>query len=87
MNPIDIGSRLGLFIDHHLITERRNTTLRLHEPHKMPLAKHPFAGGYATVIKDDGLYRAYYRDMLPDYEGGGEDGNPGELYRYAESRD
>jgi hypothetical protein len=87
MNPIDIGSRLELFVDHHLIDALHNTTLRLHEPHKMPLAKHPFAGGYATVIKEDGLYRAYYRDMLSDYEGEGEDGNPGELYRYAESRD
>ena len=83
----NIGSRLELFTDHYLIDDLRGTSLRLHQPHKMPMANGPFVGGYATVIKDGALYRAYYRDMLPDYEGEGEDGNPGEIYRYAESRD
>lgn len=87
MATIDIGSRLELFVDHYLIENLRGTTLRLHPPHKMPLAQHPFAGGYATVIKDGDLYRAYYRDTLEDYDGPGEDGNMGEVYRYAESQD
>jgi hypothetical protein len=87
MEPIDIGSRLELFVDRYLIEELSGTTLRLHKPEKMPKARHPFSGGYATVIKDGELYRAYYRDKLPDYDGPEDDGHPGEIYRYAESQD
>ncbi|SVB05952.1 uncharacterized protein METZ01_LOCUS158806, partial [marine metagenome] len=87
MPVINIGSRLELFTDQYLIDDLCGTSLRLHQPHKMPMANRPFWGGYATVIKDRDSYRAYYRDVLPDYEGEGEDGHPGEIYRYAESSD
>lgn len=87
MKPIDIGSRLELFVDRYLIEDLKGTTLVLQKPEKMPKAQNPFSGGYATVIKDGDLYRAYYRDKLPDYEGPEDDGHPGEIYRYAESRD
>ncbi len=87
MPTINIGSRLELFVDRYLIDDLRGTSLRLHQPRKLPMADQPFAGGYATVIKDGDLYRAYYRDQLSHHDGSGEDGNPGEIYRYAESLD
>ncbi len=76
MPTINIGSRLELFVDRFLIDDLRGTSLRLHQPRKLPMANQPFAGGYATVIKDGDLYRAYYRDQLPHHDGSGEDGNP-----------
>jgi hypothetical protein len=84
---LDIGSRLELFVDHYLIERLDGVELRLHEPRKMPLANNPLKGGYVTVIKDGDLYRAYYRDYVAGYEGPFDDGNPGELTCYAESRD
>lgn len=83
MTTIEIGSRLELFVDGMLIDELRGARLKLHEPQKQPLARHPIAGGYMTVIKDGPLYRAFYRHTLETYTGEGEDGNPGETYRYA----
>lgn len=76
--PIRIGSRLELFVDRHLIETLDSAELRLHTPLKMPLSEAPLIptntedGNYATVIKDNDVYLAYYRD-------GG--------YRYAESSD
>ena len=87
MSVIDIGSRLELFVDGMLVDELRGTRLKLHEPQKQPLARHPIDGGYMTVIKDGPVYRAFYRQTLETYTGEGEDGNPGETYRYAESAD
>ena len=76
--PIRIGSRLELFVDRHLIETLDGAELQLHTPQRMPLSDAPLIptntgdGHYATVIKDNDVYRAYYRD-------GG--------YRYAESSD
>lgn len=65
--PIDLGSRRELFIDHYLIEELQGTSLKLH---------HPQAGGiavkydgptdgifsfYTTILKDGDLFRMYYR--------------------------
>lgn len=72
--PIDIGSRLELFVDDYLIERLEGVELRLHRPQKLPLTENPFPSGhYMTVIKDKDVYRAYYRD----------NGS----YKYAESRD
>jgi len=65
--PVDIGSRLELFVDRLLIESMDGTSLRLHHP--VPSGRaitfdEPWEGpfvGYATVILDDGLYRLYYR--------------------------
>jgi alpha-tubulin suppressor-like RCC1 family protein len=76
--PIRIGSRLELFVDRHLIDALDGAEWRLHTPQKMPLPKSPVIpantgdGHYATVIKDNDVYRAYYRESS---------------YRYAESSD
>jgi len=85
---IGIGSRLELFVDRLLIDRMEGVELRLHEPQKYPLAKAPFRGYYATVIKDGDLYRAYYRGNDPSYKAKpGQCGNAGETTCYAESRD
>ena len=84
---LDIGSRLELFVDQYLIDTLDGVELRLQEPQKQPLPESPLPVAYTTVIKHGGLYRAYYRDRDPDYKGARATGFPGELYRYAESRD
>lgn len=71
-NPIEIGTRLELFVDHHLIDTIIGAKLKLHKPRKMPLSGFP-SGGYMTVIKEDKFYRLYYRK--------------GDIYHYAESKD
>ncbi|MBT3379077.1 MAG: hypothetical protein HN742_20500 [Lentisphaerae bacterium] len=86
---IDIGSRLELFVDRHLIDSLDGAELRMHRPQRLPLAASPLgAGAYSTVIKDGDLYRAYYRSDDSSYKGKrGYSGHPGEITCYAESRD
>ena len=84
---VDIGDRLELFVDRHLIDTLENAELRLHEPQPLPLARNPLPISYSTVIKDGDLFRAYYRDSRPGYGGPHHDGNDGEICCYAESRD
>jgi len=66
MNPIDIGDRLELFLDRHLLAELRDVSLRLHEPTPREVALSfdqpwdgPFAGAL-SIVKDGGEYRLYY---------------------------
>ena len=86
-STIQIGSRLELFVDRHLVDEMESVEFRLHHPQKLPLPKSPLLGDYATVIKDGDLYRGYYRDVDPSYTGKRYSGDPGEITCYAESRD
>jgi hypothetical protein len=86
-SPIPIGSRLELFVDHHLIDTMKDVEFRLHHPQMLPLPTSPLVGAYATVIKDGDLYRGYYRDVIPSYTGKRHSGHPGEITCYAESRD
>lgn len=87
--PIDMGDRRELFVDHHLIGEMKGTRLVLHAPRHASVAlrfDRPWEGafcGYVTVIKDGELYRMYYRG-LPE---AGKDGSAREVTCYAESRD
>ncbi len=89
MDAIDIGSRRELFVDHHLIDKLEGATLRLHHPRDEGPVVHfdqSWEGlfcGYATVIKDDDIYRLYYRGM----PAAGSDGSNGECTCYAESED
>ncbi len=85
---IEIGSRLELMVDDFLIERMSGIQLHLQTPREMPLADSPLLeAAYATVIKDNDLYRAYYRQMIPGYNGPSEDGNDGEITCYAESHD
>lgn len=86
---IQIDSRRELFIDHHLIENLNNVSLRLHKPideGKVIEFDEPWEGlfsGYTTIIKDGRLYRAYYRGM-PKVGG---DNSARETTCYAESLD
>jgi hypothetical protein len=86
--PVEIGSRLEMFVDRLLVDRVTGVECRLHHPQKLPLATAPLVGWYATVIKDGGLYRAYYRWLDPSFTGKTDySGHPGEITCYAESRD
>lgn len=83
--PIDIGSRRELFVDDILVERVNKIEFRLHHPTELPPPKSPLIGGYTTVLKDGALYRAYFRDRKPGYEG--TTGREGEITCYAESLD
>ncbi|MBT3274233.1 MAG: hypothetical protein HN368_13840 [Spirochaetales bacterium] len=89
-SPVNIGSRLELFVDRHIADTLQQTTFRLHHPQRLPLAQSPISGGYMSVFKDGNLYRAYFRDNDPAYTGKHDDridGNDGEFTAYAQSPD
>ncbi len=85
--PLEIASKLQLFVDRELIGALRGLELRLHAPVQQPLPKSPLKGDYLTVIKQGDTYRAYYRGDDPSYAGRRYSGHPGEITCYAESRD
>ncbi len=68
---IEIGSRLQLFLDDHLIDALDGARLRMHAPTEREAVfelDQPWEGGtsaYVTVLDDGGRFRLYYR-------GGGE---------------
>ena len=86
---LNIGSRLELFVDTFLIEKQDNVHHILHAPEDAGLVlsfDKPWEGpfcGYATIIKDSGIYRLYYRG-LPE---AGKDGSSDETTCYAESED
>jgi hypothetical protein len=84
---VAIGTRLELFVDQYLIDTMDNVEFRLHQPQETPLPESFPNGFYMTIILDDGLYRAYYRDRDSTYPGPYFSGDPGEIIRYAESTD
>lgn len=86
-DPIDIGDRLQLFVDASLTERMDGVEYRLHAPVKQPLPSSPLPVPYTTVIKDGDRYRAWYRSVVPGYDGPRYDGHPGELTCYAESAD
>ncbi len=91
MSPVDIGSRLELFVDRHLVDRLDNARLRLGQPQPREIAlrfnepwEMPFAG-CLSVIKDGGVYRMYYRGAGANAKG---DYDPNaEVTCYAESPD
>ncbi len=86
--PVELGSRLELFVDESLVAGMKNAALALHEPVKAPRAKSPLPEKHMmTVIKDGDLYRAWYRSTDPSYKGDSHTGHPGETVHYAESKD
>ncbi len=89
VEPIDLGTRRELLVDHHLIDQLENAQLVLHEPRdEGPVLRfdQPWEGlfcGYATVIHHEDLYRLYYRGIPV----AGSDGNQREVTCYAYSND
>ena len=88
-DAVDIGSRLELFVDKLLVGSLRGTSFKLHTPIREPQSASPLKAGYlTTIIKDGGLYRAYYRHTDPKHSYGEfPDATDAETTRYAESRD
>lgn len=66
---VEVGSRRELFVDHHLIDRLQGARLRLHPPQPREVVlrfDRPWEGiysGYETVLKDDDVYRFYYRGL------------------------
>jgi len=64
--PLEIGTRLEMFVDDHLIARQSGTQLKLSEPKPAGIALKfdaPWDGacsGYATILQDGGKYRLYY---------------------------
>ncbi len=64
--PVDVGDRLQLFIDHDLVETLTDARLEVHHPVRQELAvthDKPWEGsgcGYHTVFKDGDKYRMYY---------------------------
>ena len=92
VEPIDIGSRLELFVDDHLVDQiTGNAKLHLHRPtprEVVLVTDEPWEGntsGYYTVFQDDDCYRMYYRGSHFDTET--RKGAHPEVTCYAESRD
>jgi len=84
---VAIGDRLQLFVDGQLTTRMDGAEYRLHRPVAQPLPANPLPVPYTTVILDNGLYRAWYRSIVPGYDGARGDGHAGEITCYAESED
>lgn len=67
--PIDLGSRLELFVDHYLIDQRTDVRIELARPRdegEVLKFDQPWEGpfcGYCTVMFVDGQYRVYYRGL------------------------
>jgi hypothetical protein len=70
--PINVGSRLQLFVDRQIMASMQNTRLELHHPVPREVVfkfDADWEGGmsaYVTVMQDGDLFRMYYR-------GGGEE--------------
>ena len=67
--PIDIGARLELFVDDHLIENLIGAEQRMHHPtpHEVAIVfDKPWEGNganYVTVFQDGPVYRMYYRGL------------------------
>lgn len=90
--PIAIGTRRELFVDHYNIESMNGVSLQLQHPQPAGIAlkfDQPWEGqvsGYVTVIHDADVYRMYYRGRpLTGY--GDNDPRAQEVTCYAESRD
>lgn len=92
--PIDIGSRLELFADSHLIESvQRDARRQLHSPIPREISikmDKPWEGNavnYVTVLRDRDTYRMYYRGADVVYSKDGYKDSHREVTCYAESKD
>ena len=83
-NPLELGLRRELFIDHFLVDKMNGVTLKLHEPKLAPSSSEPAENlEYGTVIKDGDIFRLYTREG----RGAKFDGDSSEVTRCCESSD
>ena len=92
-DPIEIGSRRELFVDHHLIDKLDNARLTLHRPQRREIAirfDKPWEGntsGYPTIMRDGSRYRMIYRGHRMVWNNGKLLMSHSPVVCYAESRD
>ena len=90
---IDIADNRELFLDDYLINELKGASLKLHiknldtDNGMQQLKFSGFAAreigyGYPTIIRDNGLFKLYYRGYTEGWSG-----DPAETYCYAYSKD
>ncbi len=91
---IEIGSRLELLVDEHLLEKiSGGAKLTLHQPQAREVAIvhdeswEGNASGYPTMIKDGDVYRMYYRGHKYSYDDKGLRQAQSEVTCYAESPD
>jgi len=83
---IDLGSKRELFVDHYLIDKLDGVSMQMHHPHdEGPVLYYdkPWEGAFgmgSTIIKDNDIYRFYYRG-LPSLD------LEGIVFCYAQSKD
>ncbi|MEN6354642.1 MAG: hypothetical protein ABFD02_14410, partial [Bacteroidales bacterium] len=64
---IQLGDKREIFVDNYLIDKFVNSSIVMHKPHDEGIVMHfdkPWEGkfcGYCTIIKDDDIFRFYYR--------------------------
>jgi hypothetical protein len=86
---LDLGDKRELFVDHYLIETLNGLSLQLKEPVDQGSVLRfdkPWEGrfsAYGTILKDQDLFRLYYRGI----PSAGNDGNESEVTCYAESQD
>jgi len=90
--PINIGSRRELFVDHHLIAKMSGSAkLHLHKPKPQEVAlvaDQPWEGNtsaYYTIFQDGNIYRMYFRGSHWDVKN--KKAAHREVTCYAESKD
>ena len=75
-DAIDIGSRLELFVDDHVVDRLSEATRTIHRPVPRDVVMRfdrPWEGNscnYISVIEDGGVFRMYYRASQVDYTQG-----------------
>jgi hypothetical protein len=71
--PVDIGTRVEMFVDEHLIDRKQNVELHLTQPTRREIVlelNKPWEGptsAYYTVFRDGEKIRLYYRGGTEDY--------------------
>jgi hypothetical protein len=86
--PIDLGTRVEMFVDDHLIAESTGGHLQLTSPERREVVlttDKPWEGpasAYFTIFQDGAIYRMYYRGYSV-----GPDDSPSQYTCYAESSD
>ena len=86
---INLGDRREIFVDDFLIERLNGLTIQMHHPKDEGPVFYfdkPWEGAfslYATILKENDLYRAYYRGIPHS----GNDGNANEVTCYAQSKD
>ena len=86
---INLGNQREIFVDDYLVEKLDGVRIQMHEPRDegpVLFFDKPWEGafsGYVTVIKENDIYRVYYRGV----PNAGHDGNESEVTCYAQSKD